>query len=508
MPAARSSSASVRSARASRPASRPACSAASRRVVAVERLPQGRALPARLDRRGGLWLVGGVDVHAQVRVAHPALGLDELAVEAPALGALAGQLLHLGAQGDRAGARLLERRAAGCLVPEALLCAGGLRVDRRRGEQLAAALLVLVVDLLRLSAAIAIEHQPVSADAARDQGEQQQRDRGRRPERRERRWLRRRRARPSRRARRAGRPRARGQARGARMQALEHVLELAQRGELGAVAVGLVHGRRSPSIARRRASASASAGSTASAARRARSARSDAVARASRALSSSTIADGSIGAASASAARACGRARRASPRASSPARSTARSRRAAGRWRSRASCASRLLGVTGGDGGLARGERRTLDLVARAARRRAAPRRRGAPRRARAEAGACWSGRCRSSRVARRAARRRGSPTRSARCSRAPTRAPRRPRPPRRRWRRARPGARRGCARRPRARCRAVSVRSTPSPTPRIADVRSWPVSASRATNEVRPLRSQSIRSATPRASRVTIETR
>ena len=70
-------------------------------MLGVEQLSQRRALPSRLDRGGSAALVGRIDADAQVRVAYPALGLDELAVEAAALGALACELLHLDAQRRR-----------------------------------------------------------------------------------------------------------------------------------------------------------------------------------------------------------------------------------------------------------------------------------------------------------------------------------------------------------------------------------------------------------------------
>ena len=207
---------------------------------------------------------------------------------------------------------------------------------------------------------------------------------------------------------------------------------------------------------------------------------------------------------------ACARARRAAPRAVRRAGATPRSRRAVRPLALARELAEAALRVRRPRARPSRAASAAPSISARArSAARSSSARRDAPRRARAAAGACSSGPCRSRRAGRRGSRPRGWPTRSARCLRGPTRARRRPRPPRRRSRRARPGARRGCARRRRARCRACrcaarrrrrrgSLRCSHSPVSRVASRR----------NDVRPLRSQSIRSATPPALRVTIATR
>ena len=276
--------------------------------------------------------------------------------------------LHLDPQGG--GARRLASSSAARLVggvTEPLVGAGS-RADRcpaaasswlRRSSSSSVACLACVL-------AIALDHQPVRADAARDGGEQR---RARRPAAiprasRATTAATQQHAREAERHRRAARRHR--QARRARAQACRTIASNSRSAvAIGPVAVGLVHRDDAVDLAQPRLDAGRARARRRPPARRARSARSEAVARASSAFSSSPSAAGSIGGgvrergalALELAELLLERVRR--------ARATPRSRRAGVRSPRCARSVSRRSAASAASAAVARRERGALDLRAR-----------------------------------------------------------------------------------------------------------------------------------------------
>ncbi len=413
----------------------------------------------------------------QVRVAHAALGLDELAVEAPALGALARAAAGprraarssaavasskrrrgwspRGGSGRRRPARAGRcppRRAAGCGAP---------RPRRRRAWP---------------DGAVALEHQPVHADAARDERERRRaRSPARAPTVAERATTATTAstAVASERGRRTAR-RHRWRSRGARRSRSSTFSSSRERGAVGPVAVGLVHRDGGVDLAQPALDLGERGLDGVGGAARALGPLGRGRARVAARFSSSTIADGLDRGRVGERRRAV---RSSSPRlrlergdAGDPLLDLGEPAAARGRARARQQRARPPRPLTVG---LARCERRALDLLARLLGGDAAPRRRGGPRRVRAAAGACSSARCRSRRAAPPGSRRRGWPTRGARCSRAPTRARRATAPSSSAIAASSPWRTTRLRSKTAREMPCMSSRSTPSPAPRIAAVQS-----------------------------------